>query len=253
MLPRVLQRLLALPGVSHAIDAVRALPIPVPVRLFDGVRRTGTPRLWLLAGVWRRIPALHDESQRVFDAYRGGDVIDVGAFQGWYTALLAPKARPGDRLVSFEPDPPAYRVLLQNLAAVAAMFPQLRLWAVPEAVGDGSPVTVTDPSSHHPSFRAGGDGAVHSATVDAVVEAAGLRPAFVKVDVEGAESFVLAGMRETLERHRPVVMLEVHPDWQPDGVRAEDVTAVLTDLGYRMSEIGVGGTPGTRHLLCQPA
>jgi FkbM family methyltransferase len=245
----VLGRLLSLPGVGRAIDAVRSLPVPVPVRLLDGVRRTGTPRLWLLAGLWRRLPDLRDESQRVYDAYAGGDVLDVGAFQGWYSALLAPKARPGDRLVSFEPDPPAYRVLLLNLAALGRMFPQLRLWALPEPVGDGSPVAVTQPPEGHPSFRAG-EGPVRSATVDALVEAAGLRPAFVKVDVEGAESLVLAGMRATLERHRPIVMLELHPDWQPEGVTAEDVTGVLAGLGYRWSEIG--GATGPRHLLCLP-
>ena len=247
-----LEHLLALPGVSHAVALFRELPLPVPVRLLDGVRRRGTPRLWLLAGVWRRLPALRDESRNVYDAYAGGDVLDIGAFQGWYTALLAPKSRPGDRFVSFEPDPSAYRVLLRNLSAIGTMFPELRLWSVPEPVGDGSPVTVTDPSSHHPSFRAGGDGDVRSATVDAVVEATGLRPAFVKVDVEGAESFVLAGMRATLERHRPVVMLEVHPHWQPDGVTVEDITGVLAGLGYRWRVIGEDGDPGTRHLLCQP-
>lgn len=253
MLPTVLKRLVTLPLVASAIDVVRALPLPVPVRLFDGVRRIGTPRLWLLAGVWRRLPALRDESQNVYDAYRGGDVIDVGAFQGWYTTLLAPKAAAGDRFVSFEPDPGAYRVLLQNLSAVGAMFPALKLWAVPEAVGDGSPVAVTDPSSHHPSFRAGAETGARSSTIDEVVEAAGLRPTFVKVDVEGAESFVLAGMRRTLERHRPVVMLEVHPFWQPDGVTVDDVTDPLAALGYRWREIGDDGDPGTRHLLCQPS
>jgi FkbM family methyltransferase len=251
MLPRVLQRLVTLPGVSHLIDIVRALPLPVPLRLFDGVRRIGTPRLWLLVGVWRRLPTLRDESQRVYDAYAGGDVIDVGAFQGWYSALLAPKARPGDRLVSCEPDPGAYRDLLANLGTLSAMFPQLRLWAIPEPVGDGSPVAVTDPSHHHPSFRAGGDG-VPSTTVDRLVEAAGLRPSFVKIDVEGAEWHVLAGMRHTLETFKPTLMLELHPGWQPPGIESEDVTGVLADLGYTWVEIGAGDH-FTKHLLCRPA
>jgi FkbM family methyltransferase len=246
-----LSRVLALPGVSPLIELVRALPLPVPVRLLDGVSRRGTPRLRLLAGVWHRVPLARDESERVFAAYAGGDVIDIGAFQGWYSALLAPKARPGDRLVSCEPDPPAYRDLLLNLSTLGAMFPALRLWAIPEPIGDGSPVSVTDPSEHHPSFRGGSSDGTPSLTVDKLVQSANLRPAFVKVDVEGAEWHVLAGMRETLERHRPVVMLEVHPSWQPDGIATADVIGVLEALGYTWTEIGFNDAI-TRHLLCRP-
>jgi hypothetical protein len=47
------------------------------------------------------------------EAYRGGDVIDVGAFHGWY-------ASPGDALVSIEPDAAAYATLMQHLAELNA-------------------------------------------------------------------------------------------------------------------------------------
>lgn len=40
----------------------------------------------------------------------------------------------------------------------------------------------------------------------------GLAPAFVKIDVQGFEPQVLDGARETLSRHRPVVMLETGAD-----------------------------------------
>jgi FkbM family methyltransferase len=243
-----LERIVTLPGVRHVIDFLRDVPVPVPVRLFDGARRTGTPRLRLLTGVWRRVPRALDESQQVYDAYAGGDVIDVGAFHGWYSVLLAPKARPGDRFVSFEPDASAYGALLANLGALRRMFPRLRLWALPEAVGDGAPSAPEAVSAHHPSFRPGGDGPP-SMTVDALVAAAGLRPAFVKIDVEGAEWHVLAGMRETLAQHRPTLMLELHPDWQPPGVTTDDITRLLSDNGYRWREIGAG--VGTLNLLCQ--
>jgi FkbM family methyltransferase len=246
-----LARLAALPGLSQLVELVRALPLPTPVRLLDGVRRTGTPRLWLLRSVWRRLPGARDESERVYAAYSGGDVVDVGAFHGWYTALLAPKARPGDRLVSLEPDPSAYPDLLRNLTALGSMFPHLRLWAVPEPAGDGSAVAVADPSEHHPSFRAAEGRGARSLTVDALVEAARLAPAFVKIDVEGAEWHVLAGMTSTLERHTPVVMLELHPSWQPEGVEAGQVVAVLERLGYTWDEIGDNDAV-TRHLLCRP-
>jgi len=42
------------------------------------------------------------------------------------------------------------------------------------------------------------------------VEAAGLAPSVVKIDVEGGELAVVAGMQRTLERHRPVLLVEVN-------------------------------------------
>jgi hypothetical protein len=44
---------------------------------------------------WRSSAELAAESQQVFENYDGGDILDVGAFQGWYPLLLAKKARPG--------------------------------------------------------------------------------------------------------------------------------------------------------------
>jgi hypothetical protein len=38
----------------------------------------------------------------------------------------------------------------------------------------------------------------------------GLAPSVVKIDVEGSELAVVAGMQRTLERHRPVLLVEVN-------------------------------------------
>jgi hypothetical protein len=45
-------------------------------------------------------------------------------------------------------------------------------------------------------------------------------------------------------------MLELHPDWLPEGVRPDDVTGVLAAHGYDWSEITADA--GTRNLLCHP-
>jgi FkbM family methyltransferase len=56
---------------------------------------------------------------------------------------------------------------------------------------------------------------------------------FVKIDVEGSEPRVLAGARATLERHRPLLQLEVEPDWlHRQGTSLEEVFHLLGAANY---------------------
>jgi hypothetical protein len=64
-----------------------------------------------------------------------------------------------------------------------------------------------------------------------------LKPGLVKIDVEGAESFVLDGMHETIISFRPAIMLEVHHKWQPAGRSPEQLSERLIGFGYRMSSV----------------
>jgi FkbM family methyltransferase len=218
-----------LPGAEPALEA-----LPFPVRFADGERRRATFGAARMHRFWLTHPDLVRESRSALDAYDGGDVIDVGAFHGWYTLLLAPKARPGDRLVSLEPDGDAFPALLRTLAAADDAFPGIRTWALSSPVGDGTSLEVSWPEgpAGHPRFASGGDGGDPTLTIDALVPATNLRPRFVKIDVEGAEWFVVQGMRATLRDHRPVVLLEVHPRWQPRPGTIAEMESVLRDARY---------------------
>ncbi len=205
------------------------------MRFSDGKIRLATVRLALLRRVWALLPEGILESSQALHEYEGGDVLDIGAYHGWYSVLLAPKARPGDRLVSFEPDPRALPVLRAMLEDLGRRFPSLGLSVVDQPVGDGANVGASWPESGvlHPRFAAADEsGAVPSLTVDEYVLAHTLRPRLVKVDVEGAELAVLDGMQQTLSTHRPTLMLEIHPGWQPEGVVAADVESFLRAAGY---------------------
>lgn len=162
-----------------------------------------------MISIWESIAECRLESEAVLQAYTGGDFIDVGAFHGWYSVLLAHRMRVGDHAVSVEPDSRAQSYLLSNFAEIGRMFPSVRFVLLPLAAGDGSATRVSfhHGEESHPSFTCQADtgigSSMRSITIDSLVDALHLEPAFVKIDVEGAESFVLDGMMRTLAMFRP--------------------------------------------------
>jgi hypothetical protein len=58
-----------------------------------------------------------------------------------------------------------------------------------------------------------------------VLEQGHAPPNFLKIDVEGGEAAVLRGMREVLQRHRPVLLCEMHG-------RNREVAETLSEVGY---------------------
>jgi FkbM family methyltransferase len=228
LLYSVYQQVRARPTLAALLDG-----LPMRVGLFDGSTRTLPFRLWRLARLWSSLPELRAESEAAFAAYRGGDVIDVGAYEGWYSVLLAPKAAAGAMLLSVEPDPAAFPELQATLAAAARAFRGPTFHPLHVPAGNGQPVVVTHPPGGHPQFAEAPDGAgTPTTTVDELVRMFGLAPTFVKIDVEGAELFVLEGMQQTLAAHRPAVLLELHHHWQPPGRFAAEVEEQLRRHRY---------------------
>ena len=81
---------------------------------------------------------------------------------------------------------------------------------------------------------------------------------FVKIDVEGSEADVLLGMSKILERHRPVIYVEVHPagfcgSGDPRKVALlQDVTTItspLTEFGLTSVSICNCGTRFVVHSV----
>jgi hypothetical protein len=54
----------------------------------------------------------------------------------------------------------------------------------------------------------------------------GVEPAFIKIDVEGMGNAVLRGLRQTIERSRPAMMIEVEPS------EMEAMLAFVAPFGY---------------------
>jgi hypothetical protein len=62
---------------------------------------------------------------------------------------------------------------------------------------------------------------------------------FLKIDVEGAEKFVLEGAQLLLSSERPVILAEILRKWSlAQGYKANDVLAMLNSLDYKCYSIG---------------
>ena len=166
-------------------------------------------------------------------------VWDVGANVGVLSLAAAHLATAGHAL-AIEPDP-----FLAHALTKTRMDPRnadLRLEILQAAVADRRDVLALGLSLRgrarnslvmHSRDAAATRARIHvpTVTLDELTERFA-PPTVLKIDVEGAESAVLAGATDLLRRHRPVILIEV-------GVEATDrVTQQLRDAGYSLRDAG---------------
>jgi FkbM family methyltransferase len=182
------------------------------------------------------------ETQLASRILRPNDVfVDVGANWGYFSLAAAHWVGPRGRVIAFEPEPRLYRMLVSNIAANGLTSVEAHRTAIAASVGRLSFV----------GFRAddGNWGRSHAAGPDAIADfecaTLGLDDALdagaistvqlVKIDVEGGEAAVLAGMRVGLASGRyRYVLLECHPALLAErGESERDCVEALLAAGYR--------------------
>lgn len=208
-------------------------------------------RWWLPASrgkVLRILNGTYEREQtRLFQEHirPGATVLDVGAHVGYYTLLSAVLAGPRGRVHAFEPNP-------QNAAFLRRHVRLNRLGNVTveqAAVSDRAGTARFDFGTGSGTGHLADAGALEVRTVrlDDYCAQHGLAPTVVKIDVEGAEMSVLAGGRETLARHRPVIFLSTH------GAEVHAASlGFLRGLGYQLRPILGGDLQTTTEVLATP-
>ena len=166
-----------------------------------------------------------DDALFVLDLLRAGDLfVDVGANIGFYTILAA---RRGARVMAYEPGPAAWQSCSANVALndVGALATVHRAACAAEP-GVARFTVGLDISDHLIDGDEGGI-EVPVTTLDAALSPQPRAPLSVfKIDAEGHDKDVLIGACSTLERLRPVILVEV---W----MGGRDVRELLEPLGYR--------------------
>ena len=178
--------------------------------------------------------------QRLMDVTlrRGANVIDVGANLGYNAVYAARRVGPTGRVLAIEPAADNLAILRENIATNGLN----NIVVQPVAAGHGHEVRdfflrgdVSAVNSLFPQSMYGvvtGVEQVRTAPLDDLVDIA---PDLVKIDVEGAELEVLAGMRRLLGRHAFPMIVEWHPELQKmAGYRPDALPRILLDHGFTL-------------------
>lgn len=162
----------------------------------------------------------------------GDQVIEVGAHIGYFSTLFAKLVGQDGRLIVFEPSKENLSYLEKNISFMP-IYLQTNVTVVEKGVGDlnGSLDFYLDPiTGQNNSFLNDFNGFIEnrkfSAQKDAIVKKVKVPiitlddflstndyfPTFIKIDVEGYELNVIKGMRASISKYRPNLMIEIQKD-----------------------------------------
>jgi FkbM family methyltransferase len=225
------KRLLFLPG--------RAQRISRRARRWLGERRIGRRGVpewhYLSEGFWMKLdpqqywdrevlierawePAL---SALIRHVVREGEAcIDVGAHKGYISCLLATVVGERGLVMSFEPDLRAFEALQENLER--NRYHQVKAFPIALSDKDGRmSLTLTETlgwSSQYPNHlaldAACGISRVECLRFDGQERLVSMLSQqnfpFLKIDAEGSEPEIWAGMVQTIQRHKPIISMEIN-------------------------------------------
>jgi FkbM family methyltransferase len=274
-----LRKLRDLPPVHAALrgslGAARALGLALPERVYRHVPFRGVATVDCGGGrtfairsgghrqenglYWAGLSAHEPGSMRrwLAAAASARTVLDIGANSGVFS--LAAAAAGARRVHAFEPLA-RIRAVLEDNVALNAMQDRVSAWPVALGAQSGT-ATIFDPGGDVPTsaslsedfvrehFGDGGHGLRYAVAVlagDHFCEREGVDDVdLVKIDVEGFEAPVLAGLRGTLARCRPAVLMEVLGEPTP-ALQAQ--LDVLRAIGYRVERVVEGGAHPDRNV-----
>ncbi len=263
-LSRASRRLLLLPlmtvlGMDLAISYFRRGTTRKEAQLLNGSRLTcllpDFVSLYLyLFGIWEP-----DITEFIKRRLKPGNVfVDVGANIGYHSVLASKLVGEQGRVVAIEASPTTFDLLKENLSlnphcenvravnmAAASMVTKLNVYG-------GSPFSLGLTSTRNQRDRRRPDAEVDAAPLDDMIHDDELgRVRLIKIDVEGAEPSVIAGMNKLIQCCPPDTefLIEVTPRlWKDSDDRPEDVLEKFFEAGFQAYRIPNDYLPG--RYLC---
>jgi FkbM family methyltransferase len=172
---------------------------------------------------------------------KGDAVVDAGAFIGDHTKAYIDKVGPNGTVYAFEPNRKAFKCLTHNCPT--ARYVNAGLGIKKEMLG-----MVFSENAGASHIIDGGDNA---AIID-LDEYKFKRVDFIKLDIEGFETFALIGAAGTIKRCRPIMWIEVNSGaLERAGSSVGELYNIITELDYKWTAYPEESGP-QYDILCIP-
>ena len=162
----------------------------------------------------------------------GDWVVDIGANVGHYTKRFSELVGAHGRVIAFEPVPTTFFLLSAN----TQLFPFQNVTLINSAVSDkldivrmSIPIFTSGLSNYYQAhISSDKNSAVAVLTMSLDSMEITRKISLIKIDAEGHEAFVLAGMRKLIEKWHPILIVETN---------SKEVIAGLESSGYEPDKI----------------
>lgn len=177
----------------------------------------------------------------------GGTVFDIGACIGDHTVTYAEWVGPNGSVVAFEPNPEAYKCLSHNTASLPQVL------TVHDGLSDvDAIVSIKVLDNAGASYLLETEGDIYVGPLDYYEYD---RVDFIKIDVEGYEVKVLKGASETINKCRPVMLIEVNSGaLERSGSSATELLDLLVSMKYsiEITDPRIPWTAPQYDVVCLP-
>jgi len=168
---------------------------------------------------------------------KGMTVVDIGANLGCYTLMAANLVGEKGKVFSFEPDPENFSLLLKNIEANGYQNVKAFDMAISDKSGEIKLFLSEEHRGEHKIYDSGEKRQtiyVKTSPLDTFFKKEYPRIDIIKIDVEGAEGMVFAGMKQIIKANpRVVIFTEFWPKaLEMAGSSPKDLLKTVRDQGF---------------------
>jgi len=181
---------------------------------------------------------------------------DIGGYKGYYAGIMALSG--AKDVFIFEPMPSNADSINQLIALNPRLPIQLHQIAISDISGEAEFKFMSEDtmgkltkSTFEKDVLSENVCKVVCKSLDDFISAGYPEPDFIKIDVEGAEEFVLKGGNELLKRKKPILLIEIHS--AEIGLRCYEILAKIYSsiIVFETGEIPGVREPNICHYICK--